>query len=270
MSTTDATLIRDGMNVLYRLAGGVVARIGPAGSHLVAERHLRASRWLADRGVPVVRTVDGVEQPTSVGGRPVTWWVRLPEHRPATPAELGATLRRLHRLDLPEAGVFPTVDPLEGLSAALDGETLLAEGDRDLLRDLADRLRVEYRALVPHLPLRLIHGDAWQGNVVVPVAGGEPVLLDLDQMGVGPPEWDLVSLAVDHTDFARITDAEYRAFVAAYGGYDMTTWFGYRTLATIRELRWATFVLGKARVSPAAAAEARHRVACLTGKVERP
>ncbi|ANZ36002.1 hypothetical protein BBK82_07890 [Lentzea guizhouensis] len=268
--TAEATLIRDGTNVIYEMASGVVARVGPPGSQLVAARQIQASRWLADAGIAVVRAVDDIDQPTVVRTRPVTWWVQLPDHRHATPAELGAVLGRLHALDVPESPSFPVVDPFEGLGESIDGGTALSEDDRAWLRDLAERLHGEYSALIPSLPRCVIHGDAWQGNVVVPRAGGTPVLLDLDHVGIGLREWDLVSLAVDYTDFARLTDSDYQAFVDAYGGYDMTAWSGYRTLATIRELRWTAFVLGKAKTSTEATQQVRHRVACLRGEIERP
>ena len=267
---TDAVLIRDGANALYRLPDGVVARIGPPGTYRGAERQIHASRWLADAEVPVVRALDGIDQPTLVDDQPVTWWEELPEHRHAKPAELGAVLKRLHALPIPEWPSFPTVDPFEGLAEAIETGTALLADDRSWLADLAEQLRAEYTELAPGLSRCVIHGDAWQGNVVVPVAGGSPVLLDLDHVGIGPREWDLVSLAVDFTDFARVPQADYDAFVAAYGGYDMTASTGYRTLATTRELRWTAFVLGKADTSPQAAQEVRHRVACLRGKVSRP
>ncbi|MGW5054788.1 phosphotransferase enzyme family protein [Actinokineospora sp. NPDC004072] len=268
--TAGAILIRDGTNVIYEVTDGVVARVGPPGSQLVAARQIQASRWLADAGIPVVRAIDAIDQRTIVGDRPVTWWVQLPDHRHATPAELGAVLRRLHALDVPESPSFPAVDPFEGLRETIDRGTALPEDDRAWLRDLVKRLHREYLAMVPGLSRSVIHGDAWQGNIVVPRAGGAPVLLDLDHVGIGPQEWDLVSLAVDYTDFARIADSDYQAFVDAYGGYDLTAWPGYRTLATIRELRWTAFVLGKAAIDPRASEEVQHRVACLRGEIERP
>ncbi|SDJ02864.1 Phosphotransferase enzyme family protein [Actinokineospora alba] len=269
--TAEATLIRDGANVLYQLNDEVVARVGPSGSERVAARQVRASHWLFQAGIPVVRALAAIDQPTVVGDRPVTWWVRLPEHRHATPAELGEVLARLHALDVPESPSFPIVDPFGGILDSIEGGTALAEKDRVWLRDLAERLSNEYTALASlGLPKCVIHGDAWQGNVVVPTDGGAPVLLDLDHIGVGPREWDLVSLAVDYTDFDRISEPDYQAFVRTYGGYDMTTWPGYRTLATARELRWTAFVLGKANTGQKAAEEARHRVACLRGEINRP
>lgn len=266
----DAELIRDGANALYRLPDGVVARIGPPGTFIGAERQIHASRWLAEADIPVVRALDGIDQPTVIDDQPVTWWEELPEHRHATSAELGAVLKRLHALPIPERPAFPTVDPFEGLAEAIEAGAALPAHDRTWLTGLAERLRAEYSELAPSLPRRIIHGDAWQGNVVVPVSGGSPVLLDLDHVGTGPREWDLVSLAVDFTDFARVPQADYDAFVSAYGGYDMTASPGYRTLATTRELRWTAFVLGKADTSQQAVREVRHRVACLRGQVSRP
>ncbi|MFE5565071.1 phosphotransferase enzyme family protein [Amycolatopsis japonica] len=268
--TAGAALIRDGTNVLFRLTGGVVARIGLPGSQCAVERQIQASRWLDRAGVPVVRLVESIEQPTLVEGRPVTWWVELPAHRHATPAELGSTLRRLHNLEPPDAPSLPAADPFDGLRSSIDGGVVLSGEDRGWLKEMVEQLRADYRQLVPNLQPAVIHGDAWQGNVAVPVTGGDPVLLDLDHLGIGPREWDLVSLAVDYTDFARITESDYRAFVAAYGGYDMTTWPGYRTIAAARELRWTLFAVGKANSSVKAAEQARHRVACLKGEIVRP
>jgi aminoglycoside phosphotransferase (APT) family kinase protein len=142
------------------------------------------------------------------------------------------------------------------------------------LASTLEGLRTEFRHLPDGLPSTVVHGDAWQGNVVVPDVpiDGDPVpiMLDFENVGVGHPEWDLISVAVDRTDFERITADEYAAFVTSYGGYDVTTWEGYRTLASIRELRWTCFALSKANTNQRAVHEARHRLACLRGEVPRP
>ncbi|MBB4675278.1 phosphotransferase family protein [Crossiella cryophila] len=266
--TAGAHLIRDGANVLFALADDVVARISRAGGLRGAERELRTARWLAAQGIPVVRVAD-LEQPILVGEHVVTWWAKLPEHRPATPAELGAVLRDLHAVPIPTDLGPANPDPFGRMVARVSAARWLGSKDRDWLGEFLAEWRHEYENLPPGRPDCVVHGDAWQGNVVVP-RQGRPVLLDLDHVGLGRPEWDLVSLAVDHTDFNRVSAEEYQAFVLAYGGYDPRDWPGYRTLATVHELRWTTFVLSKGDLSPAAAREARHRLSCLRGEVARP
>jgi aminoglycoside phosphotransferase (APT) family kinase protein len=115
----------------------------------------------------------------------------------------------------------------------------------------------------------VLHGDAWQGNVAV-AESGETILLDLENVSVGRQHWDLVQVAADHTDFARITDDEYLSFVESYDGFDVTQLADYRTLADIAELRWTCFALMRAATSSNAAHEARHRIACLRGEYPRP
>ena len=76
-------------------------------------------------------------------------------------------------------------------------------------------------------------------------------------------------LAVDHADFSRISSKQYVDFVSAYG-FDATGIHAFRMLAEMQELRWTSYVIGKAAASPASADEASHRIACLKGEVLRP
>jgi aminoglycoside phosphotransferase (APT) family kinase protein len=115
----------------------------------------------------------------------------------------------------------------------------------------------------------VIHGDAWQGNLLVP-STGTPIFLDLDKVSLGRPEWDLIQLAVDHTDFNRLDNDDYHAFVTAYGGHDMTTTPEFRIYADIQELRWTAFAISLSHHSPAARTETAHRIACLRGRVQKP
>lgn len=269
LDCADAELIRDGSNVMYRLRGQIVARIGRPGSGASAEREVALSRWLNEAGLPAVRTVTDVPQAIVVADRPVTWWAQLPEHRAATPAELGGVLRELHDLPVPASLRLPTFDPFAGLEDRIEHGPRLTADERAWLGKRLSQLREQHRLVVLAEHAHVIHGDAWQGNVAVPESG-RPILLDLEHVSIGHAEWDLIQLGVDCTDFARLTAGDYQAFVTAYGGYDVTTTPAFRTLADIQELRWACFVLSKSARSAEAEREAHHRIACLRGDVPRP
>ncbi|RSM50918.1 aminoglycoside phosphotransferase family protein [Amycolatopsis balhimycina DSM 5908] len=269
LDAAGADLIRDGSNAMYRLPGGVVARIGRPGSRDTARREVLVSQWLIESGLPVVQALPDLPQPAMVNDRPVTWWALLPPHRPATPAELGAVLRTFHALPVPKVPNLPAHDPFANLDPRIADASGLDDGDRAWLRGHLSQLRQRYQHLTVNGPDRVIHGDAWQGNIAVPDSG-PPILLDLEMVSLGRREWDLIQLAVDYTDFARITTDDYRSFVAAYGGYDVTTVPSYRTLADIQELRWVCFALSKSDARPEAADQARHRIACIRGDLPRP
>ncbi|GAA1233065.1 aminoglycoside phosphotransferase family protein [Prauserella halophila] len=270
LDVTAASLIRDGSNVMYRLQGRIVARVGPTGTGDIAARQIDVSRWLASSGVTVVRALDEVPQPTVVDGRPVTWWYELPEHRPATTAELGAVLREVHALRAPDQLELPRFDPLSGVAERIAAADHVPGDDRACLGKRVEDLRGRLAKVATDGRDGVVHGDAWQGNVAVPVAGGPPILLDLEHVSRGYQDWDLIPVAVDHTDFARVSRADYEEFVTAYGGHDVTTTAAFRVLADSQELRWVAFVLGKAVASAQAARETRHRIACLRGQVDRP
>jgi aminoglycoside phosphotransferase len=261
-------VIREGSHAIYR-AGDIVARIGTCGSLKDAERELRVSRWLNSSGIPTVEAVSELPQPIVVDGRPVTWWHFIPDHRPATPAELGAMLRALHSLPPPTDPDLPRYDPFGDLRERLATAGVVDVDDRTWLLTRYNELHQQYDKLPEPLQLSVIHGDAWQGNLVVPPSA-IPTVLDLDKVSIGRPEWDLVQLAVDHTDFARIPAADYLTFVNAYGGCDVTTWSSFRLFADVQELRWVGFAIGQAGASEAAAQQARYRIKCLRGEVARP
>lgn len=264
-----AVAIREGSHAIYELRGGIVARIGKPHSCETARRELRISQWLNRCGIATVQSVDSIPQPTVVDDRPVTWWRLIPDHRPSTPDELGRMLWRLHSLAPPTEFRLPDYEPFAGLQERIESATTIGEDNRSWLLGHYKKLRRQHDELTDPAASCVIHGDAWQGNLVVPLSGC-PTVLDLDNVSLGRREWDLVQIAVDYTDFQRITDNQYRAFVDAYGGYDVTEWSGYRTLADLQELRWVGFAISRADVSRAAAIEADHRIACLRGLVPKP
>jgi aminoglycoside phosphotransferase (APT) family kinase protein len=263
-------LIRDGSNVMYQLGEAVMARIGRPGSADVAEREVHVAHWLAEAELPAVEALSDVRQAIIVNERPVTWWKLLPEHRPATTSELGSVLNAFHALPAPQDLLLPLFDPFAGIEQRI-ADTSGAASDDDcqwLTQHLAE-MKKAFATLAFAASRDVIHGDAWQGNVAVPHSG-TPILLDLEMVSLGDHAWDLVQIAVDYTDFARLTATDYRSFVTAYDGTDLTETPGFRTFADIQELRWVSFALSKSDASESAATEARHRIACLRGDVPRP
>ncbi|GAA0950864.1 phosphotransferase [Nonomuraea longicatena] len=259
-----ASLMRLSENALYRLPGGVVARVSRAGQSAVAIREVRVARWMRAQGVPAVQPVPGLDQPVEVRGRAVTWWLELPPHRHGTAVEVAAALRRLHDQPIPAEFEIGRLDPFVRLAERIDRATTLAEADRAWMRGRLSELRSRWAARSEGLPDSVVHGDAWIGNVVG-TTDGRVVLLDLERCSIGPPEWDLTSTAVKTFTLAGITTADYRRFVAAYG-HDVTGWAGFETLRDIREFRMACMAAQVAAENPGRRAEVLHRVACLRGE----
>lgn len=263
-----ASLIRNGSHVMWRLPSGMVGRVGERGTIDVARKEVEVSRWLRASGVRATRAIDDVTQPTIVDGCPVTWWELLPESRPANPTELGATLRKLHDLPDPRSLNLPRFSPFAVAWKRLESAESSSLADTEWVLNRMTEVERRCEDVLPDLPTGVIHGDAWQGNFAV-VDGQDPVVLDLEAFCVGPKMWDLIAIAVDFTDFARISESEYGDFSSAYGS-DVTSSPAYRTLAEVQELRWASYVIGKSRPGSAEESEAAHRVACLKGEVSRP
>lgn len=262
LDASGAELIRAGENILYRLPGSVVARVTRTGQFDAAVKEVRVSRWLQSLGVPVVEALAGIEQPLAVNGRAVTFWRELPAHRFSTVPELADVLRRLHELPAP-GFELPRLAPFVRQRERISEATALTDEDRDwLLRHLAD-LEARYADLPEGRPWCAVHGDAWAGNLVV--TGDGPVLLDLERFAYGPPEWDLTSIAVDHTTFGHLSAEEWRDFSRRYG-YDVTTWAGFDILRGARELRKVTFAWQLAGQRPDLAEQAAYRLACIQGR----
>ncbi|MDX8053810.1 aminoglycoside phosphotransferase family protein [Lentzea sp. BCCO 10_0798] len=256
--------IRLGENAIFRLPGGVVARIARPGQLAAARKEVRVARWLAEQQVPAVRAIDIANQPVLVGERAVTFWEELPAHRHGTPAEVAEAIRRLHDLPVPAEVPLDELDPFVRLAERIDTATTLPADDRTWLHSHLDDLRTGYAELPKGLPSCVVHGDAWVGNVVA-TARDEVVLLDLERCAVGPPEWDLISTAIKRTSFGWITTTDYQDFCRRYG-HDVTTWPGFALLRDIREFRMTCYIAQRAAEHAEAQAEAQVRVDCLRGR----
>ncbi|MGW9643053.1 phosphotransferase enzyme family protein [Streptomyces albidoflavus] len=251
-------------NEVWLLPGLGVARVARAGQKDAAAREVRVARWLADHEIPAVRPLP-VDQPVAAGdGRPVTFWEELPEHQQGSLAEIATLVRRLHQLPMPaaELGLRP-LDPFVRVEERIDAATTLRAEDRRWLGDHYAAVRAAWAELPENMPHRAIYGDAWPGNLVATERG--PLVMDLERFAVGPPEWDLLSVAIRTTTTGASTEAEYAEYVTAYG-WDVREWEGYETIARARELRMMTYAAQHAARDPAWAKEAQHRVDCVRGR----
>jgi aminoglycoside phosphotransferase len=263
LDPSGATLIRLGENALYRLTGEVVVRIGRQGQLASAINEVNVARWLESAGVPAVQTIPDVDQPVNVAGRPVTFWHELPPHEHGTPAQVAAALRHLHTFPRPTTFDLPTIAPFVRLDERINNATTLNDDDRAWLHTRLADLHDRYSRLPEGLPLCVVHGDAWIGNVVR-TSNGQVVFLDLERTAIGPPEWDLVHTAIKHTSFAWITADEYRKFCEIYG-HDVTEWEGFSLLRDIREFRMTCMAAQLATTTSSVHQQATHRLACLRG-----
>ncbi|MFG2525303.1 phosphotransferase [Streptomyces sp. NPDC048527] len=91
LDSTGAEPIRIAENSIWRLPRGVVVRIARPGQSAAATREVQVARWLADQGVPAVRTLD-LRQPVTANGHPVTFWQELPPHEVGTVTDVVALL----------------------------------------------------------------------------------------------------------------------------------------------------------------------------------
>lgn len=259
-----AVPVRLGENAIFRLPGGVIARISRPGQQAAARREVEVSRWLNGAGIDAVTAIAGIAQPVEVRERSVTFWEELPPHRPGTPVEIAGVLRRLHAQAMPDKPQLGTLDPFIRLHERISTAQTLNREDRQWLQSHAAELKPRWSALLPGLTLCVVHGDAWAGNVVA-AEDGTTILLDLERCSAGPPEWDLASTAVRHLTCGLISRAEYAQFCGTYGA-DVTAREGYEVIRDIRELRMTSYIAQQAATNSSYAHEAQLRVECLRGR----
>ncbi|MFI9509730.1 phosphotransferase [Nocardia sp. NPDC052566] len=262
VEATGAQPIRDGHGD-YRLPGGVLARVGRPGQQRAARHAVEVARWLESAGVDAARVVPEVRQPITVDGRAVTFWREPPPHRPATPAEVAVALARLHRVPPPTGFALGTLTPLVRLAESIDAADSVCAADRDWLRGHLAELCGRWTALPAGLPWSVVHGAPRCGSVVV-TEDGTAILLDLEQMSFGPPEWDLVHAAIECWSLARISAAQYAEFCRGYGR-DVMRWDGFYLLRDIREFRMTTLAVCAAATHPGYQRQALRRLACIRG-----
>ncbi|WP_327729313.1 aminoglycoside phosphotransferase family protein [Streptomyces sp. NBC_00487] len=258
-----AELIRLGENALFRLASvPVIVRVARAPEWLaMACKEVAVSRWLAEEGFPAARVVEDLEQAVLIDGHPVTFWHLIVEgDRKASYGELGAVLRDLHALTVPDGLELPSFDPFDKQQLRLD-RAVIPEDDKAFLRKRWYELRDRYAELRFETAKGPVHGDAHVQNLMVDDQG-QVVLIDFEAFCFDHPEWDLMVTATEHHSLGWQTDQQYADFVAAYGR-DLYDWQGYETLRGLQEFGMTTWLMQNIQEDAETAAEYRRRIAGL-------
>jgi hypothetical protein len=263
LDASGARLIRLYATAVYHLpAANAVARIAViTSSKTVAslETSVHVTRWLATMEFPAVEPL-AVAQPISSHGCAVTFWRYLPQDArgpDSSPADLGYLLQRLHEFSPPPI-TLPIYQPLRRTCEAIQASRAVSDTERAWLTQHCEQLLASYRQLAFELPPGMIHGDAWQGNLLR--GHGRVVLADWDQVSTGPREIDLIP-TLQAVRFG-LPGYQRDAFIAAYGR-DIRSWPGYTVLRDIRELWTMTALLRNAHMDPAASHELAVRLRSL-------
>jgi aminoglycoside phosphotransferase (APT) family kinase protein len=267
LDANGAELLRLTANAVFRLrTTRVVVRISaPRSQFAEVCRTVQVARWLDQIGFPAVRLHGDQEQPVVLGDYLATFWDYLPpgSTQPSVGA-LALLLRQLHPLTPPFP--LPRWDPIADARQLLERGNGLAEADWAFLECWCDELEAELVLMTPALPAGVIHGDAWHGNLLMRC--GTPVLCDLDQVSVGPREWDLVPTIVNALRFGYPA-GPVRRFLELYG-FDVTLWHGFSVLRKARELVMLAGVAPVLSSSPLIAQEFARRIDGLrNGREER-
>lgn len=152
--------------------------------------------------------------PKQVGSRWRTLWPRVetvvPQPECAPWVEAGRLLARLHEEALPRRA------PPHGWKHRL--RRVLQSADEDTIRRAAAGLPSEvWRAGSPDRPRTLVHGDWHLGQLGR--RAGTWVLIDVDDLGVGDPVWDLARPA-GFWAAGLIPDDDWAAFLKSYRDAD--------------------------------------------------
>jgi len=257
---TGLKLLRVGENVILLLPDArVVARVAPSVALLDSVRQeLRVATWLAEAGLPAVRPL--AMEPFVVSELVVSFWEYLPEVEATDLVTLAGFLRQLHTIPVPQNLPLGPVQPFVRVAERIESAPTLTEADRQFLREMQVDLCAQWGQARFEIARAVVHGDAHNENLVRCDAG-RIVFLDLERVGIGPPEWDLTLTAVYH-ECGWHSATDYAAFVDTYG-YDVRAAPVWPTLKAIRMLRMTSWLAAATADDPARAAQVRFRLATL-------
>lgn len=190
----DWVVLHDSNKLTLRLLPcDVVARVAPV-AHQVAQLEIELARRLAESESPVAAVEPRVgPRVYERDGFMVTFWTYYEPVTPGvlSPADYAGALERLHaglrRLDVPTPHFTDRVEQAERLLGSRDRTPVLADEDRELLRNTLRRMRrvIDERGGRE----QLLHGEPHAANVLATTSG--PLFIDLETCCRGPVEFDL-------------------------------------------------------------------------------
>lgn len=260
MSSAGMRLVRVGENVILLLPDvPAVARVASSVALLDSvRRELRVASWLAEVGVPAVRSL--VAEPFVDAGLVVSFWEYLPEVEATDVVTLAGFLRRLHAVPVPRDLPLGPVRPFVRVADRIESAAALTEVDRQLLRGMHAELVASWERARFEMAPAVVHGDAHHENLVR-AGDGRIVFVDLERVGIGQPEWDLTLTATYH-ECGWYSATDYAAFIDAYG-YDVRTAPAWPLLRAIRMLRMVTWLGAVTAGDPVRTEQLRFRLATL-------
>lgn len=261
--------LRTGVNHVFR-AGDVVIRVAPRSADVSSQ--LALTRWLVSEGFPVAAPLTPAEV---VDGAKLSLWeyIDADERRPIDFEQLGEVVARLHRVTparlqdvvaLPFCGDAAWLAVEQNLALAEAANVVDADGIAALrrscvaLRDWQDRARQDV--------LVVCHGDVHPQNVLM--RGDDVVIIDWDQICMGPPAWDHAALMTWAERWGGTAEA-YPDFACGYGA-DLRESSLARELATLRLVAPTINMIINGATSPTHAGEATARMRYWLGDPAAP
>jgi len=242
LEIADRHLIRVGHCAIFALPNhrliARVARPDQGAERLEAE--IAFARFLHRSGLPVVPPADEVaEHPIETRMGAVTFWPLVESTGRKTDWQaLGGVLRRIHSLTPPD-GMVSLWDPVGRVAARLESYRSRPNARAEYVQVLSAGCWWGRWMIGGSDPatLTLVHGDPT--NVIMAADG--LVLIDFDLCGLGPPLWDVASVAVRQRRFG-LSLGDLEGFYGAYH-FDAAASRGFEDLVRLRELLDCSFAL---------------------------
>jgi Ser/Thr protein kinase RdoA (MazF antagonist) len=238
--TDDPSVVQESNNfVVWLRPHPIIAKVGRLDdSEEALLREHAVATWLAAHGATIAPPVTGIE-PTrdERTGFLVTLWQRFEHQNEREPEEtdVGRSLRELHDDLANYEGKLPSFQVgLRRARTALDVDGLMAalpRDDRSMLRRAIDQLSSE---LDTHDYVeRPLHGEPHGANLLVTSEGLR--WIDLEDVCIGPLEWDLAFLPDDALGVFRRVDNELLGLLRVLNDARVATWCWVR--ADLEDMR---------------------------------